>query len=233
VYSREIDGQEYTFGVSGKLIRNVLVMYDRQTGSLWSQLLGEAVEGPLKGTKLEFLPSWMTTWEDWKGRHPDTLVLVKGYQGSSDPYEAYYGSGQAGVIGEDHNDDRLQTKQYVVGVALGDEAVAYPYSRLSSQPVVNDEVGGSPVLVVFDKDTGSGVVFSREVDGQVLTFSLGDQETLTLTDAETGSTWAGISGLATAGPLAGAQLAQVKYTRSFWFGWKDWYPDSRVFGVDD
>ena len=49
MYSREIDGQEFTFGVSGKLIMNVLVMYDRQTESLWAQLLGEAVEGDTAG----------------------------------------------------------------------------------------------------------------------------------------------------------------------------------------
>lgn len=66
MYAREIEGSEFSFGVSGKLIRNVLVMYDRQTESYWSQLLGEAVEGEMVGTKLEFLPSWMMTWEAWK-----------------------------------------------------------------------------------------------------------------------------------------------------------------------
>ena len=60
MYSREIDGKVYDFGVSGKLIMNVLVMYDRQTKSLWSQLLGKAVQGPLKGTELDFLPSFQT-----------------------------------------------------------------------------------------------------------------------------------------------------------------------------
>ena len=233
MYSREIDGQEYTFGVSGKLIMNVLVMYDRQTGSLWSQLLGEAVEGELKGTKLEFFPSLMTTWEDWKARYPDTLALVKGYSGGHDSYDSYYESDAAGVIGEAHRDDRLQTKQSVVGVALGDAAVAYPFSVLSFEPVVNDIVGGTPVVVVFGEDTGTGVVFDREVDGRVLTFSLSDPERLTLTDAETGSTWGGLTGLATDGPLAGERLARVKSTRSFWFGWKDFYPETRVYGKDD
>ena len=89
MYSREIDGQEYDFGVSGKLIMNVLVMYDRQTESLWSQLLGEAVEGELKGTKLEYFPSVMTTWDEWKTRFPDTVALVKGFAGSRDPYVSY------------------------------------------------------------------------------------------------------------------------------------------------
>ena len=61
-----------TFGTSGLLFRSNKLMYDRQTNTLWSQLLGEAVEGPLKGTRLEFLPSWQTTWEDWKTQHPNT-----------------------------------------------------------------------------------------------------------------------------------------------------------------
>ena len=65
VFDRNIDGKIYDFGVSGKLIRNVLVMYDRQTESYWSQLLGESVAGTMVGTKLEFLPSWMMTWERW------------------------------------------------------------------------------------------------------------------------------------------------------------------------
>ena len=78
---------------------NVLVMYDRQTDSLWSQLIGEAVDGPLKGTKLEFVPSWQTTWSDWKTQYPDTLALDKGFGGSRDPYTGYYNSSSSGVIG--------------------------------------------------------------------------------------------------------------------------------------
>ncbi len=232
MYSREIDGQEVTFGVSGKLIMNVLVMYDRQTESLWSQLLGEAVEGELKGTKLEFFPSAITTWGEWKTRYPDTVALVKGYTGSRDPYGSYYQSGQAGVIGETYQDNRLPTKQFVVGVALEDEAVAYPFSVLSLEPVVNDEIGDTPVLVVFGEDQLSTAVFDRQVGDQTLTFSLSDPARLTLTDAETGSTWQGLTGMATGGPLAGERLTRLKSTNSFWFGWKDFYPDTRVYGID-
>jgi hypothetical protein len=233
VYSREIEGQVTTFGVSGKLIRNVMVMYDRQTGSLWSQLLGEAIDGEFEGTELEFLPSWMMTWQEWKARHPDTLALVKGYSGGSDPYDAYYETDQAGVLGEERYDDRLWVKQYVVGVALGDEAVAYPWSGLSLEPVVNDVLNGTPLLVVFGEDARTGVVFERELNGQILSFSPGDPDVLMLTDAETGSTWDGLAGRAVAGPLAGEHLERVKSTASFWFGWKDWYPETRVYGLDE
>jgi hypothetical protein len=175
----------------------------------------------------------MTTWEDWKTRYPDTLALAKGYSGGFDPYDSYYESDRAGVLGEEHLDERLQAKQFVVGVALGEEAVAYPFSVLSFEPVVNDAVAGTPVLVVFNDQTSTAVVFDREVEGQALTFALDDPQMLALTDAETGSTWEGLTGRAIDGPLAGEQLARVKSTGSFWFGWKDWYPETRAYGKDN
>ena len=61
VFAREINGQELTFGVSGMLIMNAVVFYDYQTDTLWSQFKAEAVQGPLKGTKLELLPVQLTT----------------------------------------------------------------------------------------------------------------------------------------------------------------------------
>lgn len=230
MYSRIIDGEEYTFGVSGKLIMNVLVMYDRQTESLWSQLLGEAVEGELQGTKLEFLPSLQTTWADWKARNPSTLALRKGYYGTRDPYDSYYASGRTGVIGETTRDERLYVKEFVVGVEINGEPVAFPFSVLNDEPVVNHEVGGEPVLVVFNAETGTGVVYEREVDEQVLTFSQG--KGTTIMDAETGTTWNGLTGEAVEGQLVGTVLSRVKSTSSFWFGWKDWYPDSKIYGLD-
>jgi hypothetical protein len=230
VYSRQIDGEIYEFGVSGKLVMNVLVMYDRQTETLWSQLLGRAIEGPLTGTELEYFPSWQTTWQDWRTRHPDTLALVKGYVGQRDPYLSYYSDSRAGVIGEEVDDDRLNTKQFVVGVAIDDQAVAFPFSVLNLEPVVNYQVGDVPVLVVFDEENASGVVFDRRVDGQVLEFQL--LEDLTLQDHLTGSLWDGPTGEAIDGEYAGQSLERVKSTSSFWFGWKDFYPDTEVYRID-
>lgn len=229
MYSRDIGGKEYTFGVSGKLIMNTLVMYDRETGSLWAQLLGEAVGGPLKGAKLEYVSGLHTTWADWKAQHPDTLALVKGYRGSSSSYTGYYRSPDAGVIGESYTDNRLYVKEFVIGVELNGDAVAYPYSALNKQPVVNDTLGGEPVLIVFNAETGAGAVFKRATGkGQTLTMS--QQTAATLADAETGSTWDSFTGVAVAGPLAGTQLTPIKNTSAFWFGWKDWYPHTRIFG---
>ena len=230
MYSREVAGQTLTLGVSGKLIRNVLVMFDRETDTLWPQLTGVGLEGELKGETLEFLPSIHTTWGEWRELHPDTVALVKGYRGNVDNYESYYLSGQTGVIAETYDDERLYTKEYVIGVQLGADQVAYPYRILNEEPVVNDQIGERDVLVVFSIDSGAGAVFDRSIDGHVLEFA--DNGDGTLTDTQTGSTWSKLSGLATNGQLAGTQLEAIKSTRSFWFGWKDWFPDSRVYGVN-
>ncbi len=232
MYDRHIEGREFTFGVSGKLIRNVLVMYDRETESYWSQLLGEAVEGEMVGAKLEFLPSWMTTWEQWQEMHPNTLALDKfGSSSSRDTYASYYASDSAGVIGEMHLDDRLYTKEFVIGVALDDAPVAYPFSVLNEEPVVNDTVGDSAVVVVFDPATANGVVYSREVDGQTLTFDTAELP-LQLIDAETATIWNAFTGEALSGPLVGSRLDRVKSTRSFWFGWSDFHPQTRLYGLE-
>ena len=227
MYSRIIEGGEYTFGVSGKLIMNVMVMYDRQTDSLWSQLIGEAVEGPLEGAKLEYLPSWQTTWADWKAQHPDTVAIKKGFAGPLDPYSYYYKNADLGVLGESRFDERVYPKGYVVGVELDGDTAAYPFSLLNEMPVVNDVVGEQPVLIVFNADTGTGVAYDRRVDGRTLTFVL--EQGLILTDTETGTRWDGLTGQGMQGALAGESLTRLKSTSAFWFGWKDWYPHTRLY----
>jgi hypothetical protein len=232
VYSRIINGEEHTFGVSGKLIRNVLVMYDRETNTLWSQLLGEAVAGPLESTRLEFLPAVMTTWEDWREMHPDTLAIVKGYFGNQDPYFSYYYSESAGVIGSTNFDDRLGTKEFVIGVDVDEEAVAFPFSVLNEEPVVNYEISELALVVSFDPQTGAGAVWERTLaDGSTLEFaSMGESM---MRDLETGSLWDGLSGQAVSGDLEGEILTRVKSTQSFWFGWVDFHPDTELYGLDE
>ena len=96
MYGREINGELHSFGVSGKLIMNALVMYDHQTRTLWSQFLGKGVKGELVGTELEVIPVTQTTWSAWRDLHPDTLVLQKTRSFSRDSYEGYYADGRAG-----------------------------------------------------------------------------------------------------------------------------------------
>lgn len=235
-----------TFGVSGKLIMNVLVMFDRETNTFWSQILGEAVEGPLNGTQLTPLAAVQTTWSEWKALHPDTKALATYGMGQYDSYATYYESARAGVLGETREDDRLFKKALVTGALLNGQPVAYPHSVLRQERVVNDEVDGIPVAVVLEPRTATARLFHRTVttpDGreQTLTFAPADsgedvneweRNGLEFVDRETGTTWFLLNGQAIDGPLAGATLTAIPSTSSFWFGWKDWHPDTLLYGVE-
>lgn len=237
MYGRKIDGEVLTFGVSGKLHANSLIMYDHQTDSLWSHLVGQAVVGPKKGASIEPLESVFTTWERWRERHPDTKVLSTGrprFFSLQDAYADYYQSGETGIAPTRRNDERLYPKEFVLGVVVDGEAYAYPFSTLSQLGVVNDEPAGVPVVVIFDKESATGVVFRREMDGRVLSFrkpSVGEDAVLVL-DNETGSVWDGLTGRAVKGELKGKKLEAVPVTPAFWFGWVDHYPETEIYRAE-
>jgi len=229
VYARDLEGRTLTFGVSGKLIRNSLVMFDRETGTLWSHLTGEALQGPLAGRQLHQVWSEQTTWGRWRSEHPRTLMLaVDPSDLRYDPYQRYYDSSDAGILGRKHTDERLPVKEKVIGVRIGGAVKAYSFTALARARVVDDTVGGVPLVVVFDGPTDSGAVYRRDPGGRLLTFSPGSTA-LSMVDLETASTWDGLSGLAIAGTSAGTQLEQVPITYSFWFGWVDFYPNTEVY----
>ena len=226
-----------TFGVSGKLIMNALVMYDRETGTLWSQILGTAVEGELRGAALTPVPATQTTWSRWQTQHPDSLALAKGFSGSRDSYESYYRSGRAGVLGETNEDTRLSRKTLGIGVLQNEEPVYYPYPTLTETPVVNDTVGDEPILVVYHNNSGGAtLVYSRRVDGRVLTFedagTAEESAQRILQDKETGTLWNSWLGVATDGELAGTRLERIPATSVFWFGWSDFHPETRIYGTE-
>ena len=80
---------------------NALILYDRETDTLWSQFTGEALEGPLEGGRLRLVASELTTWSAWKAQHPDTLVLnTDDLSRKYDPYVSYYSNSDAGILGE-------------------------------------------------------------------------------------------------------------------------------------
>ena len=231
VYARRVAGQELTFGVSGKLIMNSLVMFDRQTDTLWSQFLSLGVDGPLAGTKLELLSALQTEWETWHELHPDTLVLDVGRPPGTDRYESYYRRGSAGILGERHQDSRLDRKELVLALELDGRARAYPFSALRRERVVNDSFGDLPVLIFFDAASNTAVAFERRVEGRTLTFQLqGDGKGQPiLTDVETGTRWQALTGRAIAGQLEGATLQRLPASYSFWFAWTDFHPDTELY----
>ncbi len=134
VYARGLEGGKVIdLGVSGALYRDALVMYDRKTGSSWSQVTGEAIFGPLRGHRLAEVRSVVTTWEEWRREHPDTLVLRSDFGPRRSPYEGYSANPEKlGVLGTKNPDERLPGKTWVWGFAEGGATVG----------IVEERVGG-------------------------------------------------------------------------------------------
>jgi uncharacterized protein DUF3179 len=134
-----MDGRRLTFGVSGILYRRNLIFYDAETGSLWSQLLSEAVAGPLAGRKLKVLRADDSTWGAWKTLYSDTRVLsfATGVQRDyrADPYASYPLSRNPALL-----------------VAVSGAVKIYPFSELKkgSSPFV-DHVGGMEITITYDR----------------------------------------------------------------------------------
>lgn len=231
MYAREVGDRTLTFGVSGLLVRNSLVMYDRQTNSLWSHLTGEALNGPLTGKRLQLIASTQSSWGSWRRVHPGTLLLAFDESLIGDPYSAYYRSARLGVEHDQADlvvDPRLRPKEKVIGLRLDGHVKAYSFSALAKNRVVNDLVGDVPVVVVFDGATESGAVFRRDPAGEALTFHAG-RGALELVDEKTATLWEGLTGAATSGPRKGTVLEQIPITYGFWFAWSDFYPETDLF----
>lgn len=219
--------------MSGKLTMNALIMYDRQTRSLWSHFLSEGIEGEFKGVKLVNVPLVLTTWGEWRASFPETKALLKGAS-IQDPYTVYYVRGDAGVIGETNRDERLYGKELVLGMGFDDRAIAFPHTALQEEEVVNTEINGEPTVIYYDSQTNTALAYSRTVKDDVLDFSLLTEETDGVTkrwmvDDLTGSKWLPLNGQAWDGELQGTRLVPVHAVNVFWFAWSDFYPETEIY----
>lgn len=247
VFDRMVDGQELTFGVSGNLRNSDLIMWDRQTESWWQQLTGEAIVGELTGTQLDFMPSQLIGFGDFAERYPDAQVLSRetGFSRSygSNPYQGY-DQVESPFLFEGDVDPRLRATERVLAGIIGGEPVAYPFTTLSDEQVINDTVGGEPIVAIWQPgkasalgagvidnavDVGMASIFSRVVDGQELTFSIDSSGTIT--DDQTGSEW-NIFGEAVAGELEGAELDLEIAAPHFWFAWAAFQPGTMLYGSE-
>lgn len=141
VYARDTEAGVLTFGVSGFLLRDALVMFDHQTDSLWSQFLGEAIDGPLQGRTLELLPSRITSWSHWRGEYPQGTAMDKAGMGRFPAQSFVFDAEAAQFVGE-QTEEGLSSHDLVLGVNVGSEQVAFPMKEVSEQRVLNVEIGG-------------------------------------------------------------------------------------------
>jgi hypothetical protein len=158
-----VDVEHGGFGVSGLLYNSDVLMYDRKTESLWSQILGQAVSGPARGTSLEAIPISNTNWETWRQRYPGTKVLSPetGYGANydRDPYASYRRSNRLWfpVAAKDR---RFKPKSMVIGIGLEGLFKAYPLNELpDAKTSIEDSFAGRRLTVQYDKSSASADVF--------------------------------------------------------------------------
>jgi hypothetical protein len=243
-FERQTAGRLLSFGTSGRLYNDNLVMYDRQTESLWPQLTGQASIGVLTGTQLTAIPMGTVAWEDFRTAHPAASVLSRntGYDRpyGRNPYVGYDDPDSSPLFGlSEPTDPRLPVKARVVGIDVGGERVAVARDRLARNEVTSLSVGGVD-LVVFHApgqasaldaysvaggaDIGTVAVYRARLEGKDLAFVPRDDG---FVDTSTGSRWT-VLGRAEAGPLRGSQLTAVRFLDTFWFAWVAFHPDSDV-----
>ncbi len=207
----DLNGQLHNFGVSGLLFDNNLIMFDRTTDSLWSQMRLDSICGDLSGTRPPLLPVVQSTWAAWKAMHPTTTAVSFDTGFSRDynryPYGDYDRVDNAQLLFPQTTvDPRLPTKENVLGITHGGISRAYSMTRMGSvaaRGAINDVVNGLSVLVVFDGPSELAMPFDRTREsGEVLTFQLAEDAgfPFSLRDQETGSLW-NLNGVAVSGLL--------------------------------
>lgn len=235
-----------SFGTSGLLYADNLVMYDRQTESLWPQLTGEASIGDLTGTKLVAIPMGTVAWRDFVAADPTARVLSQdtGFDRpyGTNPYSGYDDPEGDLLFGLPNDlDNRLLVKERVVGLVDGSSSIAVVRSSLAGRDPLEVTVGSRRLVVwhrpgqasALDADTVAGGadigtvgVFVPAVDGERLHF---ETDGAGFRDRETGSSW-NVLGRATAGPLKGAELEAYQHLDTFWFAWASFHLDTDVIG---
>lgn len=228
-WSRMLDGEETTFGVSGLLYNTNLIPYDRATGSNWSQILNEAVNGPLIGTLAETITLFETNWKTWKTLYPDARIV-----GRNTGFSRTYGVSPYGDYNTNNDrflfpvpkDSRLPSKERVHAILDGDRAKVYRFSSFGSGQILSDVflgkeyliVGNADFIVSFEMPTG------KTVDDFVYIHSGGE---LLLEDNE-GNHW-DVFGEALSGPDAGSFMVKSKSMMGMWFSIPAFYTTA-IFG---
>ncbi|MFQ5659919.1 MAG: DUF3179 domain-containing (seleno)protein [Gammaproteobacteria bacterium] len=213
---------------------NNIIYRDLKTGNFIQQLDGKVIHGPDKGEQLDFLPTVMTTWKEWKELHPDTklyyapakslrdkmvglmlsmMIPIHKLARRSKPWHRIQGK----------LDTRLPAMSFVYGVELNGDTCAYPTSFLRDHPVHNDTVGGEPIVVLYDTKRDIGAIYSRNIEGSVLEFEAVSADASSpgaiAVDKQSGSHW-DITGTAKDGSYSGQTLQGIPhYNKIFWFSW--------------
>jgi len=230
-YRSEVAGTLRTFGTSGLLYRSNKLMFDEETGSLWSTLEGRPVVGPLAGgaARLEFLPVVTTTWGEWRKTHPGTTVLSletgfdRDYSEGA-AYRDYFATDRL-MFRVPAIDKRLPTKAEVLGLLLpawggGRTAIAFSAEYLLRHPIHHADFEGRR-LVVLTSPRGANRIY--DAGGETFSSWRGEDAVID----NQGRAWR-VTESALVPSGAGPGLARIPAFRAFWFGWFAQFPDTEL-----
>lgn len=247
VFKRNHQGITYDFGTSGLLRHSDLVMYDRQTESLWQQFTGEAIVGVMTGEQLMMIPSGLIGFEQFQAAYPAGKILSKetGYsrEYGRNPYPGYDDIRNNPFLFRDPLDERLPAMARVVTVSDGKYHNAYPVELLEKLRVIHHQLGNQAVVIFHQDGVSSALDTTRIANGDdvgatgVFVPLVGKQELTFIkerrfVDEQTGSHW-NIVGQAILGPLKGKQLERLVHADQFWFSWGAFRPDTLIYQVDE
>jgi hypothetical protein len=239
VFNRTLsDGNIVEFGTSGKLYNSNLVMYDRQSNSLWSQALGEGIVGDYSGVKLERIPFDIAYWKEWKELYPESKVLsrdtgsVRPY--GADPYGDYY-TNDLILFPVANDDKRLGLKEIVIGLEDENQYKAYKLQDIETKKIVNDVVGDRKIALVslqpFMVRVFDRIIDNNEDKGEKIAVELFyNKTTNTLRDIVTDSE-VNFDGEFISGPFENKQLKQLPMDQGFWFEWVAFHPATEIFSI--
>lgn len=212
-----------SYGVSGLLYNSNLLLYDRETGSVWSQLLELSVFGDRSGEKANNIQVLETSFKTLKAMYPDAIVMtrntghVRGYD--EYPYGDYLDSNEF-LFRVGRQDNLMHPKQRVIGIHDGTTSKVYQLGGFGlSTKTINDQFGSQSIVVVGNSALSYAAIYSRVLsDGSVLSFEpIQDALPNVMSDTE-GNIW-DIFGTAVSGPRVGAQLESVNSYTAMWFAW--------------
>jgi hypothetical protein len=236
-----VDGS--TFGTTGSLWENNLLMYDRITDNWWSQMLNLAIcEGDHLGKSLAMEPIVETTWSNWKALYPETEVLSRntGYfrDYNRNPYPGYTTSSSIFfTTSYDYlNDNFYHQKEMTLILEINDNRTLYPHAELSNDVVVNSMINDQPVVIVHGGDSLVVPFSARLTNGTVLDFSRSGQDNLgfdqtrglTVFQDQTGTIW-NLRGEAIVGPLKGEKLDRLAAYNAYWFAAKTFFNEASIY----
>lgn len=241
---RNTGGSELEFGVSGLLYRNNLVMYDRNTGSTWSQMQLRSVAGSFSGTNVETIQVIETTWGTWKEMYPESEVLTRD-TGFSRNYSSFlYGSDYTTnpnrILFPIRNEDsRLQRKERVHAifpdnVSENADVKAYAIKEFGSDmKILRDQFLGNEIVLVGNAELDLLSSFKLETPFELrLELEAVNNELPVVMRDQHGNGW-DIFGYAFEGPNEGERLTKTRAYTGYWFALADFYPGIELYGNDE